>query len=297
MNKISVFTKFLILTIFLAIISCSTDNKKKVVSIDRNVDEIYNSAMNFIDNNKYRKASDELEEVERQHPYSIWATRAQLMSAYVKYKLDDYDVSINAANRYIELHPGADDIDYAYYLIALCYYEQINDFKRSQANTSNALTAFNRLIRRFPNSDYTRDSILKLDLVKDHLAAMEMNIGRTYQGLDNYIAAINRFKTVVDSYSSTSHVPEALARITELYFTLGLYNEAKIYASVLGHNYPSNKWYNYSYSLFNSKKNNLLSNDSNEIEIAKMKDINNENKNSFLNILDEFINFFNSDEE
>jgi outer membrane protein assembly factor BamD len=296
MNKISVYTKFLILIMFLANISCSSDNKKEVY-IERSVDEIYNSAMNFINNNKYRKASNELEEVERQHPYSIWATRAQLMSAYVKYKLDDYDVSINAANRYIELHPGANDIDYAYYLIALCHYEQINDFKRGQSNTSNALTAFNNLIRRFPNSEYTKDSKLKLDLVKDHLAAMEMNVGRTYQGLDNYIAAINRFKTVVDSYASTSHVPEALARLTELYFTLGLYNEAKIYASVLGYNYPSNKWYNYSYSLFNSKKSNLLSNDSNKIEIAKIKDTNNKKENSFLNILDEFINFFNSDEE
>ena len=244
--------------------------------------------MNLLNNNKYTKASTEFEEVERQHPYSIWATRAQLMSAYVHYKLNNYDSSRSAANRYIELHPGANDIDYAFYLIALCYYEEINDFRRDQSNTTKALDAFNNLIRRFPNSEYTKDSKLKLDLVKDHLAAREMNVGRTYQDLDNYIAAINRFKAVVDSYSKTSHLPEALARLTELYFVLGLYDEAKVYASVLGHNYPNNKWYSYSYSLFTDKKNNLLSNNN--------KDIDNADSNSFLNILDDFINFFDIEE-
>ena len=132
--------------------------------------------------------------------------------------MNDYGASITAANRYIELHPGANDIDYAYYLIALCYYEQIYDFRRDQSNTSFALDSFNNLIRRFPGSEYTRDSKLKLGLVKDHLAAREMNVGRTYQDLDNYIAAINRFKIVVDSYSQTSHLPEALARLNRIIF-------------------------------------------------------------------------------
>lgn len=295
MNKLGVLSKYFILIIFLTNISCST-NRKEEKFIDRSVDEIYNSAMRYMESNKFNQASKEFEEVERQHPYSIWATRAQLMSAYVKYKLNDYDTAIANANRYIELHPSANDIDYAYYLIALCYYEQINDYRRDQSDTSKALTAFNNLIRRFPNSDYTRDSMLKLDLVNDHLAAREMNVGRIYQGLDNHIAAINRFKTVVDSYSKTSHVPEALARLTELYFTLGLYNEAKVYASVLGHNYPSNKWYSYSYSLFASKKKNLLSINNNEVELTKIENINKEEKNSFSYILDEFINFFDSEE-
>jgi len=249
-----------------------------------------------MDNNKYQKASIEFEEVERQHPYSIWATRAQLMSAYVHYKLNNYDSSRSAANRYIELHPGANDIDYAFYLIALCYYEEINDFRRDQSNTSKALDAFNKLIRRFPNSEYTRNSKLKLDLVKDHLAAREMNVGRTYQALDNYIAAINRFKTVVDTYSKTSHLPEALARLTELYFVLGLYDEAKVYASVLGHNYPNDKWYSYSYSLFTDKKSNLLSDNNNDVELINVQDIDNKDSNSFLSILDDFINLFSGEE-
>ena len=291
MNKISVFKLFLILIVFFTSISCST-NTKKAEFRERSVDEIYNSAMNLLDSKKYKKSSEEFEEVERLHPYSIWATRAQLMSAYVQYKLNDYGASITAANKYIELHPGANDIDYAYYLIALCYYEQINDFRRDQSNTSFALDSFNNLIRRFPDSEYTRDSKLKLDLVKDHLAAREMNVGRTYQDLDNYIAAINRFKIVVDSYSQTSHLPEALARLTELYFTLGLFNEAKVYASVLGHNYPNNKWYIYSYSLFNSKKNDLLSNSKNN----KSKNIDNIDTNIFLNTLDDFIKLFEVEE-
>jgi outer membrane protein assembly factor BamD len=295
MNKISIFTKFLILVLLLLNISCSA-NKKKDVYTERSVDEIYNSAMSFLDNNKYQKASREFEEVERQHPYSIWATRAQLMSAYVHYKLNNYDLSVSAANRYIELHPGANDIDYALYIVALCYYEEINDFRRDQSNTSKALDAFNKLIRRFPNSEYTKDSKLKLDLVKDHLAAREMNVGRTYQDLDNYIAAINRFKTVLDSYSKTSHVPEALARLTELYFVLGLYDEAKVYASVLGHNYPNNKWYRYSYSLFKDKKNNFLSTKNKGLELINVKDIDNTDSNSFLNILDNFINLFDVEE-
>ena len=294
MNKISVFKFFLILIIFFTSISCST-NTKKAEYKERSVDEIYNSAMNLLDSKKYKKSSVEFEEVERLHPYSIWATRAQLMSAYVQYKLNDYGASIASANKYIELHPGANDIDYAYYLIALCYYEQINDFRRDQSNTSFALDSFNNLIRRFPNSEYTRDSKLKLDLVKDHLAAREMNVGRTYQDLDNYIAAINRFKIVVDSYSKTSHLPEALARLTELYFMLGLYNEAKVYASVLGHNYPSNKWYIYSYSLFNSKKNDLLSNSKND-KPENVENIDNKDSNIFSNTLDDFIKLFEVEE-
>jgi outer membrane protein assembly factor BamD len=294
MNKISVFKFFLILIIFLTSISCST-NTKKAEYKERSVDEIYNSAMNLLDSKKYKKSSVEFEEVERLHPYSIWATRAQLMSAYVQYKLNDYGASITAANKYIELHPGANDIDYAYYLIALCYYEQINDFRRDQSNTSFALDSFNNLIRRFPGSEYTRDSKLKLGLVKDHLAAREMNVGRTYQDLDNYIAAINRFKIVVDSYSQTSHLPEALARLTELYFMLGLYNEAKVYASVLGHNYPNNKWYIYSYSLFNSKKNNLLSNIKND-KAENVESIDNNDSSIFLKTLDDFIKLFEDEE-
>ena len=286
MNKFGIFYKYLLILFLLVNIACSS-NKEKVEYIERSADEIYNSAMQFIENNKYVKASMEFEEVERQHPYSVWANRAQIMSAYVKYKLNDYEMAVGAAERYIELHPGANDVDYAFYLVALCYYEQINDFRRDQSNTSKALTSFNNLIRRFPDSDYTRDSRLKLDLVNDHLAAREMSIGRTYQNSDNYIAAINRFKVVIDSYSQTTYAPEALARLTELYFMLGLYEQAKIYASVLGHNYPNNKWYAYSYSLLSSKKSDILSHEMDEI-----KNEHEEKENSILSILSDLLNIF-----
>ena len=264
----------------LVAISCSSNssNKKQQESEERSVEEIYNSAMDYINDNKYSKAHDEFIEVERLHPYSIWATRSQIMTSYVNYKLNKYADSVSGAKRYIELHPGASDIDYAYYLIALNHYEQINDYRRDQSFTRNALEAFNNLIRRFPNSDYSKDAKLKLDLVNDHLAAKEMDVGRTYQNLDNYISAINRFKTVVELYSKTSHVPEALARLTETYYRLGLYNEAKVYASVLGYNYPGNKWYSYSYSLFKKEKEELNENE--------------EKENSYINILNEFLNIF-----
>ena len=272
--------KYLIFSLLLIAISCSSNssNKKQQESEERSVEEIYNSAMDYINDNKYSKAHDEFIEVERLHPYSIWATRSQIMTSYVNYKLNKYADSVSGAKRYIELHPGASDIDYAYYLIALNYYEQINDYRRDQSFTRNALEAFNNLIRRFPNSDYSKDAKLKLDLVNDHLAAKEMDIGRTYQNLDNYISAINRFKTVVELYSKTSHVPEALARLTETYYRLGLYNEAKVYASVLGYNYPGNKWYSYSYSLFKKEKEELIENE--------------EKENSYINIINEFLNIF-----
>ena len=276
----TIILKFFIFALLLLTISCSSNTiKKKEQKVEeRSVEDIYNSAMDNIDDNRFLTAHNELIEVERLHPYSIWATRSQIMNAFVNYKLYKYDDSIAGAKRYIELHPGANDIDYAFYLIALNYYEQINDFRRDQTFTENARDAFNNLIRRFPNSDYAKDAQLKLDLVYDHLAAREMDVGRTYQNLDNYISAINRFKTVVDEYQKTSHAPEALARLTEMYYKLGLYQEAKVYASVLGYNHPENKWYLYAYSLFKKEKELLINNKKQE--------------NSYLNILDEFLDIF-----
>ncbi len=280
MSKLFTVSKYLVFSVLFLAISCSSNSSKnkQVESSERSVEEIYNSAMDYIDDNKFITAHDELIEVERLHPYSIWATRAQIMTSYLNYKLDKYADSVSGAERYIELHPGANDIDYAFYLIALNYYEQINDYRRDQSFTRKALEAFKNLIRRFPNSDYARDAKLKLDLVNDHLAAKEMDVGRTYQNLDNYISAINRFKTVAELYSKTSHVPEALARLTETYYRLGLYNEAKVYASVLGYNYPENKWYSYSYSLFKKEKKILIEDK--------------EKENSYINIIDEFLNIF-----
>ena len=279
---------FLMILIFLIVFSCSSKKIEQIEYVEREVDEIYNSAIDLMNNEKFISAAEEFNEVERQHPYSIWATRAQIMSAYVKYKVQDYDIAIGAAQRYIDLHPGADDVDYAYYLIALCYYERINDVKRDQSYTVQALNSFKNLNNRFPNSRYIRDANLKIDLINDHLAGKEMDVGRTYLKLNNYIAAINRFKNVVDLYSKTSHVPEALARLTELYLYLGIYDQAKIYAAVLGHNYNNNKWYKYSYELLVNLKNKKEG----IIEEKELPDAKYEDNGNYFNFIDEIISIF-----
>jgi len=279
---------FLMILIFLIVFSCSSKKIEEIEYVEREVDEIYNSAIDLMNNERFISAAEEFNEVERQHPYSIWATRAQIMSAYVKYKVQDYDMAIGAAQRYIDLHPGADDVDYAYYLIALCYYERINDVKRDQSYTVQALNSFKNLNNRFPNSRYIRDANLKIDLINDHLAGKEMDVGRTYLKLNNYIAAINRFKNVVDLYSKTSHVPEALARLTELYLYLGIYDQAKIYAAVLGHNYNNNKWYKYSYELLVNLKNKKEG----IIEEKELPNAEYEDNGNYFNFIDEIISIF-----
>ncbi len=288
MKTISSLFNFFMILIFLIVFSCSSKKIEEIEYVEREVDEIYNSAVDLMNNEKFISAAEEFNEVERQHPYSIWATRAQIMSAYVKYKVQDYDMAIGAAQRYIDLHPGADDVDYAYYLIALCYYERINDVKRDQSYTVQALNSFKNLNNRFPNSRYIRDANLKIDLINDHLAGKEMDVGRTYLKLNNYIAAINRFKNVVDLYSKTSHVPEALARLTELYLYLGIYDQAKIYAAVLGHNYNNNKWYKYSYELLVNLKNKKEG----IIEEKELPNAEYEDNGNYFNFIDEIISIF-----
>ncbi|HET8729179.1 MAG TPA: outer membrane protein assembly factor BamD, partial [Alphaproteobacteria bacterium] len=194
-------------------------------------------------------AADLFEEVERQHPYSQWATRAQLMAAYSLYEALEYDEAIIALDRFIQLHPGNEDIAYAYYLKALSYYERISDVERDQEMTELAMNALSEVVQRFPGTDYARDAALKLDLTHDQLAGKEMAIGRWYLRQGHYNAAINRFKTVIDSYQTTTHVPEALHRLTEAYLALGLPEQARRTAAVLGYNYPGNEWYVDSYAL------------------------------------------------
>lgn len=217
------------------------------------VEELYNEAADALDAEQYNKATGLFEEVERQYPYSKWATKAQLMAAYAAYQDDRYDEAILAIDRFVELHPGNEDIDYAYYLKALAYYEQISDVARDQEMTEQALKAFDTVITRFPNSQYTRDSKLKRDLTLDHLAGKEMEIGRYYLNRNQINAAINRFRAVVKNYQTTTHVPEALHRLVEAYLTLGLRPEATRVAAVLGHNYPGSKWYEDSYKILDEK--------------------------------------------
>ncbi len=217
--------------------------------VARDVGTLYTAAKNRLDQHRYKEAALLFDEVERQHPYSIWARRAQLMSAFSYYLGRDYTQSIQSAQRFISVHPGNRDAPYAYYLIALGYYEQIQDVTRDQKITRQALDALGELMRRYPNSRYAADARLKVDLVNDHLAGKEMEIGRFYEDRHQWLAASMRFRTVVDKYQTTSHTPEALMRLVETYLALGVRPEAERSAAVLGANYPGSDWYNRAYKL------------------------------------------------
>ncbi len=233
----------------LAVAGCA--GKSEDDYVERPVDELYNQALDLLKADEPHKAAQAFEEVDRQHPYSEWATRAQLMAAFAYYQGDEYDAAVDAARRFIDLHPGHKDVAYAYYLIGICDYEQISDVRRDQKMTEDALNAFEELVRRFPDSRYARDAELKIQLARDHLAGKEMAIGRYYLRRSKYLAAINRFRSVVDNYQTTTHVAEALHRLTEAYLALGVTDEARRTAAVLGYNFPGSTWYEDSYALIN----------------------------------------------
>ena len=238
--------------VFLVNVSgCATPKKEYV---ERPVEELYNEALDNVERGFYSDAVASFAEVERQHPYSVWATKGQLMSAYVSYLANRYDEAILALDRFIQLHPSNRDVAYAMYLKGLSYYEQISDVSRDQKVTELSLNAFKELISRFPKSKYARDAKVKVDLAYDHLAGKEMEIGRYYHHQRQYLAAINRFRKVVERYQTTTHVPEALHRLTEAYLALGIIGEARKTASVLGHNFPGSKWYVNSYEVLENKK-------------------------------------------
>ena len=221
--------------------------------LERPVDVLYNEAMDLLFAGDYGSAAAAFHEVERQHPYSVWATRAQIMAAYSYYQVNDYVDAIAAAEQFKRDHPGHRDIAYAYYLVGLSYYEQISDVGRDQKMTEKALEWLQDVIRRFPDTKYARDAKLKIDLARDHLAGKEMEVGRFYLRRDQYIAAINRFRTVIENYQTTTHVPEALHRLTEAYLALGVVEEAQTAAAVLGYNFPGSEWYQDSYALLTGR--------------------------------------------
>lgn len=238
------FFSVLLFAIFLS--ACST---KKDDYVERPAEEIYNSALSAMEKDNYNIAAKLFDEVDRQHPYSEWALRAQLMGAYSYYEALNYSDAIKALENFIQQNPGHKDAAYAYYLRALSYYEQIVDITRDQQTTTNALEALQDVITRFPNTQYARDAQLKIDLANGHLAGREMDIGRYYQKQMIYQAAINRYQTVVRQYQTTGQTPEALHRLVECYLALGLTDEAQKTAAILGHNYPSNAWYRSAYAL------------------------------------------------
>ncbi|MDG4575639.1 MAG: outer membrane protein assembly factor BamD [Defluviicoccus sp.] len=236
-----------VVAVLLVVTACSSTKEPEYA--DRPVDDLYNDAMDNMDKKQYEQAAKLFDEVERQHPYSTWAVRSQVMAAFAHYQANEYDDCVLSADRFIELNPAHQDVAYAYYLKGLCYYERISTVDRDQEMTEMARRTFEELIARFPESQYSRDARIKLDLTIDHLAGKEMDIGRYYLRQKFYLAAINRFKNVVDRYQTTTHVPEALLRLTEAYTALGLNSEARKTASVLGYNFPDSEWYADAYGL------------------------------------------------
>jgi len=216
-------------------------------------DKLYNEGLYLMNQRKDNKAaSKKFEEVDRQHPYSDWARKSLLMSAYAFYNSGDYDSCIGAATRYVTLHPGSSDAAYAQYLIAASHYDQIPDVSRDQARTEKAIAALEEVIRKYPTSEYANSAKAKLEGARDQLAGKEMEVGRYNLSKRNFTGAINRFKTVVTQYQTTRHVEEALARLAEAYMAIGIVGEAQTAAAVLGHNFPDSKWYKDAYNLVKS---------------------------------------------
>ena len=233
--------------------AANDDNKDAAEYQDMPVEQIYDQAWKKINDDDWVNAAKEFAEVERQHPYSVWARRAMLMSAYCYYQANHYGEAISTADDYISLHPGSKEVAYAFYLKAISLYEQIVDVGRDQSNTEQALVALQDVVQRFPDTEYARDATLKIDLTLDHLAGKEMEVGRYYLFRGDYIGAINRFRVVVEQYQRTSQIAEALERLTEAYYAMGIYNEAQTSAAVLGANYPGSMWYQDAYNLLQEK--------------------------------------------
>ena len=220
---------------------------------DQPADKLYNEGLYLMNEKKdVKAASKKFEEVDREHPYSDWARKSLLMSAYAYYNAGDYDNCIGSATRYVTLHPGSPDAAYAQYLIAASHYDQIPDISRDQGRTEKAIAALEEVVRKYPTSEYAVSAKAKLEGARDQLAGKEMDIGRYYMDKRDYTAAINRFKTVVTQYQTTRHVEEALARLTEAYMAIGIVGEAQTAAAVLGHNFPDSPWYKDAYNLVKS---------------------------------------------
>jgi outer membrane protein assembly factor BamD len=226
---------------------------KAPVYVERPVEQLYNDARDQLGRRNYSEAIAGFEEVDRQHPYSEWARRSLLMTAYAQYQQNKYEDAISGAQRFAALYPGNDSAVYAYYLTAICYFEQIVDVGRDQRMTELALASLNELVQRYPQSEYARDARLKIDMTQDQLAGKEMEIGRYYLRESQQLGAIGRFRRVIDVYQTTTHVPEALHRLVEANLTMGLVDEATKVGAVLGYNYPGSEWYEASYRLLTSR--------------------------------------------
>jgi outer membrane protein assembly factor BamD len=233
----------------LALPACSWFGKEEIVPDDP-ADKLYNEGLYLLNNkHDYRKAAKKFEEVDRQHPYSEWARKALIMSAYAHYEGTDYEDSVTAAKRYVTLHPGSPDAAYAQFLIGSSYFDQIPDVTRDQQRTTKAMESLDEVVRKYPNTEYAIAAKKKLEVARDQLGGKEMDVARFAQKRREYVAAINRYKVVITQYQTTRHVEEALMRLAECYMALGIVNEAQTAAAVLGHNFPDSQWYKDAYSL------------------------------------------------
>jgi outer membrane protein assembly factor BamD len=240
-------------TLALALGGCNLFDKDKVLP-DEPGDKLYNEGLYLLNERKNPKeAAKKFEEVDRQHPYSEWARKSLIMTAYANYTARQYEDAISAAKRYVTLHPGSADAAYAQYLIASSYYDQIPDVTRDQQRTEKAMESLEEVVRRFPTTEYATSAKQKLQVARDQLAGKEMSVGRYYLEKKDYVGAINRFKVVVTKYQTTRHVEEALMRLSEAYMAMGIVPEAQTAAAVLGHNFPDSIWYRDAYKLVQSR--------------------------------------------
>jgi outer membrane protein assembly factor BamD len=234
----------------LPVMGCSLFNKDDDYVPEDPADMIYNEGLYLLNNKQdYKAAALKFDQVDRENPYSDWARKALLMSAYAYYQAEAYDDCVNSAERYVTLHPGSPDAAYAQYLIGASYYDQILDVSRDQARADKAIDALQEVVRKYPTSEYAISAKKKIDMARDQLAGKEMDVGRFYLKKRDFIGAINRFKVVVTQYQTTRHVEEALMRLSEAYVSLGIMDEAQTAAAVLGHNFPDSPWYKDAYNL------------------------------------------------
>ena len=238
----------------LAVAGCSSKDKYEQLAFEEPdaADKTYNEGLSLLNQGKIGKAADKFQTVDKNHPYSDWARRSMVMSAYSSYKVGDYDSAISSAKRFVALYPSSPDAAYAQYLIGESYFRQIPDITRDQAMSARALNAMDEVVRKYPDSEYADDARRKVQVARDQLAGQEMMIGRYYLERKNYAGALNRFKLVVSDYQTTRHVEEALMRLVETYMSLGVVSEAQTAAAVLGHNYPDSEWYKDAYSLLDT---------------------------------------------
>jgi len=242
--------KIISVTILLALFVCCSDSKLKIPETEgERLQILYSNAMDLVNKKDFVDAAILFEDIERQYPYSKWSNQAQLMTSFCYYKSHMYNESLDSLERFIALYPGSKKISYAYYLRALNYFEQIKDVERDQSMTEKAKTAFYEVTTKYPESQFAQDAYDKIDIINDRLAAKEIEIARYYQFSHQWISAINRYNEILENYKTSVYTAESLHRLVEIYYSLGLYEEAKKYAATLGHNFPESKWYAMSYDI------------------------------------------------